>query len=471
AHHWWGDLVTCETAEDMWINEGMAVYSEHLFLEKVYDYATSLEDIKANNKAVVQFSHLHEGGFRAISGVPHEYTYGEHVYQKGASVAHNMRAYLGDSLFFLGLKSVTSNYKFKNINSSQFRDQLTSSTGINMTNFFNDWVFSPGFSHFDIDSLNISPNGLNFDITIYIQQKLRGATNFHLNTPLEVTFYNDNWNKHTTNIVATGQYSTTTITIPFNPTVSILNEGNKLNQARTDNQLVINSTSSYNSLNSLSLIKNLTINSISDSALLQFEHHWVAPDSIKNNINNYRISTSRYWSIDGIIPTNFSSTLRLEFDGRFSNGYLDLDLVPVNGDSIVLLYRKSPKYDWEEYPYYTKTLLSQSLAFGWVTLDSLLLGEYAYANGNSTLSVNDKNKVKQHYKIYPNPSENYIWIENTSSNIKAKFSIYDINGKLIYEEDINQKIKINIQNWAKGTYIVNINTVNNLSYTEKIIVK
>ena len=84
-----------------------------------------------------------------------------------------MRAYLGDSLFFLGLKSVTSNYKFKNINSAQFRDQLTSSTGINMTNFFNDWVFSPGFSHFDIDSIDIVSNGPNYDITIYIQQKLR----------------------------------------------------------------------------------------------------------------------------------------------------------------------------------------------------------------------------------------------------------------------------------------------------------
>ena len=32
AHHWWGDLVTCETAEDMWINEGMASFSEGLFL-------------------------------------------------------------------------------------------------------------------------------------------------------------------------------------------------------------------------------------------------------------------------------------------------------------------------------------------------------------------------------------------------------------------------------------------------------
>ena len=109
AHHWWGDLVTCETAEDMWINEGMAVYSEHLFLENIYDYKTSLNAIKTNHKEVVRYAHINEGGYRAISGIPHQYTYGDHVYKKGAVVAHNMRAYLGDSLFFVGLQSIYSN--------------------------------------------------------------------------------------------------------------------------------------------------------------------------------------------------------------------------------------------------------------------------------------------------------------------------------------------------------------------------
>jgi aminopeptidase N len=28
SHHWWGDLATCTTAEDMWLNEGWASYSE-----------------------------------------------------------------------------------------------------------------------------------------------------------------------------------------------------------------------------------------------------------------------------------------------------------------------------------------------------------------------------------------------------------------------------------------------------------
>ena len=138
-----------------------------------------------------------------------------------------------------------------------------------------------------IDYIDIVPNGPNYDITIDIQQKLRGATNFHLGTPLEITFYDNNWNIHKDIIIASGQYSTSNVTIPFSPTVYILNENNKIHQARTDYQLIVKNTGSFNNLNNLALVKNLTVTSVTDSALLQFEHHWVAPDSIKNSINNY----------------------------------------------------------------------------------------------------------------------------------------------------------------------------------------
>lgn len=460
SHHWWGDLVTCETAEDMWINEGMAVYSEHLFLEKIYDYQTALDEIKSNHKSVVQFAHIDELEYRAISGIPHEYTYGDHVYKKGASVAHNMRAYLGDSLFFVGLQSIINNYQFKTINAAQFRDELTSSTGIDMTNFFNDWVFAPGFSHFDIDSVQTTPNGSNFNALVFIRQKLRGASNFHTNTPLEITFYDNNWNFFKDTIVASGQYSTVNVNgIPFNPTFAILNENNKLNQARTDNKFIVKNPTSISS-GTLSLVANINVSNVPDSAMIIAQHHWVAPDSIKNNPNNYRISTSRYWSFDGILPNNFSTSVRLNFDGRSGSGFLDYDLVPVNGDSLILLYRENSADDWEQYPYYTKTTISQTLAFGFVTLDSLLLGEYTFANSATAIGINEESsKQTKSFNIYPNPTKNYFWIENNNkTNFNSKLNIFDLSGKLIHSSNLTKKTKINTNNWNSGNYIISISS-------------
>jgi aminopeptidase N len=474
SHHWWGDLVTCETAEDMWINEGMAVYSEHLFLEKIYDYQTSLTEIKDNHKSVVQYAHIDELEFRAISGIPHDYTYGDHVYKKGASVAHNMRAYLGDSLFFVGLQSILNNYQFKNINSAQFRDELTNSTGINMTNFFTDWVFAPGFSHFDIDSVHTTPNGPNFDADVFVQQKLRGASNFHTNTPLEITFYDNNWNSFKDTVVVSGQYSTVTSSnIPFNPTVYVLNEDNRLNQARTDDKYIIKAPTSITNT-PLSMVSILDVNNVVDSAMLIIQHHWVAPDSIKNNPNNYRISTSRYWSFDGIVPNNFSASVRLNFDGRSNNGFLDQDLVPVNGDSLILLYRKNPTADWEEYAYYTKTTISQTLAFGWVTIDSLLLGEYTFANSATAIGINEINANKEKsFNIYPNPTQNHFWIEpiDQKKDLNNTFDIYDLTGKLIYSSILTKRTKINTSDWSSGNYIISISSQKGKREQHKLVIK
>lgn len=468
AHSWWGNLVTCETSGDMWINEGMASYSEHLFLEKVYDYATALTAIKDNHKTVVQFVHHREGGFRAISGVSTQYTYSSHVYNKGASVAHNMRAYLGDSLFFVGLKSVIATYKFQNINSYQFRDQLTASTGIDMADFFNDWVFTPGFSHFNIDSVNTIAGGASFLSTIYIQQKLRGTTNYHNSTPLEVSFYDNNLNQQKVTVMASGQYDTASVVLSFNPSFYIINEANRLNQARTDEQDLIKNTF-VNKDYPLAFVKDFTVSAIVDSALIQMEHHWVAPDSIKNNVNNYQLSTSRYWSFNGYLPTNFSSSFQLEYDASSVNGFLDLDLFSVFTDTIILMHRVNSSFDWVEYPHYLKTRLAHNR--GYMTIDSLILGEFAFANKKRIIPTGiDQVNNTVRFKVYPNPADEFIWVENELNSEGLQLHVFDINGSLVYNKSIKQKTKINTEEWSKGTYLIRISDDNKLYYSEKVIV-
>ena len=107
--------------------------------------------------------------------------------------------------------------------------------------------------------------------------------------------------------------------VPFQPTVVILNEANLLNQARTDNQLKVKNTFNLQ-LQNLTLVR-VGVDAVSDSVLLHIEHHWVAPDSVKNNVNNYKISSSRYWRFTGILPTGFSASARIDFDGRASSGF------------------------------------------------------------------------------------------------------------------------------------------------------
>ena len=117
AHMWWGDNVTCQTDGDMWINEGWASFSEYLFLEDVYSRERYESAMKADLREMLQFAHHREEMYRAVSGQPHEYVYGDHVYKKGALVAHNLRGYMGDEAFFSAIDQFMEQFKHSAVSS------------------------------------------------------------------------------------------------------------------------------------------------------------------------------------------------------------------------------------------------------------------------------------------------------------------------------------------------------------------
>lgn len=145
SHMWWGDQVTCETAADMWLNEGFASFNEAFATQIVYGMTAYKNWLRSNHRMVLQLAHtpLRDGAYYAMNAIPQSITYGTTVYSKGADVAHTLRYYMGDSAFFEGCKYHLNAQSFGNSNSFQLRDNLTASSGINMNRFFDDWVLTP----------------------------------------------------------------------------------------------------------------------------------------------------------------------------------------------------------------------------------------------------------------------------------------------------------------------------------------
>lgn len=473
SHHWWGDLATCETAGDMWINEGLASYSEHIFLEYVYGKTAYLKAVNENHADVIQHTHIREGKYRALSGIPHEYTYGEHVYNKGASVAHSLRGYMGDSLFRKGVKAVMNKFAFGNVNSNQFKNELVNATGLSHINdFFNDFVFQPGFAHFSIDSVISVQSGGNYETSVYVHQKLRGANQLYNNVPMEVTFYNSDWSFITDTIWLSGAYTDSVYTLPFDPVFTALNVNSRINQAVTSDQKTITSPGKY----FFNLGKmTLTVDALSDSALVRVEHHWAKPDPIKNNTKGHIISDSRYWSVDGILPQNWDASASIIYDSKVSSGKMDSLLVDDTEDSLILLYRESPAKDWREYRYYSKnTLGSSTNQFGLILIDSLIKGEYTFANGESTLGLEENQPDGlPEINVFPNPTSDNFKVEDKSKHPEKKsISVFDINGKVMHQNSFSDSSTITTGNWKSGNYFISIHHAEHheLLYSGKIAV-
>lgn len=413
SHHWWGDLATCSTAEDMWLNEGWASYSEHLFTEWVYGRQKYLDAVRDNFLNVLQNAHIEEGGYRAVSGVGHDLTYGTHVYKKGAVVAHNLRGYLGDSLFRAGARAAMAATKFSDWSSADFRDQLEAATGQNLHDFFEDWVFAGGYPDYSLDSVQwiYSPIDAPTIARVFVKQKLRGAPHFHHKVPLEFTFVGQNGARTYRTAVVSGENSVVEFTFnAFSPKPQFIfvNSNLKLAQARSEQERVIKVPGAQ----SFSLAKmSLSVSAVQDSAFIRVEHHFAMPDSAGiANPQKIRL-TNRYWAVEGTFPTGFLARATINYDGRGQGDQLDTELFSQTGpneDSILLLYRSAPGQPWTEYPTYSKNKLTPNDRFGAIYIDNLKAGQYTIGKGKSTVPTNEPPRGFMEIKTMPNPADNVV---------------------------------------------------------------
>jgi len=188
SHQWFGDLATCSTELDMWINEGWASYCESIYKEGLYGMAAYKNNVRDNHLNVIQTSHIVDSGYRAVYGIPSQYTYSTTVYDKGADMVHTLRNYMGDNLFFSSVRALLNAYKFKDISTIQMRDFLSTHSGVDLADFFNAWIFSPGFPHFSIDSMKVTSLTPQVKARIWVRQRLNHAPAFANSNRVEVTF-------------------------------------------------------------------------------------------------------------------------------------------------------------------------------------------------------------------------------------------------------------------------------------------
>lgn len=461
THMWWGDLATCSTAEDMWLNEGWASYGEHLFTEKAYGSTAFRNAVRSNHLNVLQNAHVGEGGYRAVSGLPHSLTYGTHVYNKGASVAHNLRGYLGDSLFRVGCRAAMANTPFEAWSSADLRDKLEAATGKDLHDFFNDWVFAGGYPDFTIDSIEVelSPVDAPTHVQLFVKQKLRGAPHLHQNVPLEFTFLmSDGSRVHQTGLVSGEQ---TILDFYFNawgpqPMNVLVNTNLKLLQARGDGEKMIKNTGGSNFADAKF---NMTVNSLgADSVFVRVEHHFASPDNAGANPEGF-VLTNRYWTVQSTtkqFPAGFDVQAIVVFDGKGQADQLDRELFLATSpseDSVVLLYRPGAGHAWQEWGNYTKlTLGSSTDKYGQIRLNQLQPGEYTIGKGVSTVAVSNP-KPLGNIRVSPNPVGNQPVMVQTGLPMEQLILI-NSEGQNIQEwrvEGVTEK-QLNLSGAPAGMY-------------------
>lgn len=469
AHHWWGDITTLTTAYDMWIKEGNSEYGHHLFIEHFYGKERFKQVIKSNQLNILTKAHTDDDGFWALSGMPMNHTYGTTTYNKGASVMHNLRTYMGDSLFKQGMRSILEKYRYNHLDAAQFKKQLEDNTGLDLSCFFNDWIYAPGFNAFEIDSIKTTSVGNEFESEVFIEQKLYHAPHYHCNVPLEITFYKNRFEKESRVITVSERFSVNKVILPFIPEFWRINESQNLNIGQLDEVLLLEPNSRKVSKYG-KITFETTINQ-ADTIFLIAEHVWGAPDSIKN-INDYiriNLSDSHYWSITGEIPEDNDMVATFYYKGKRDLD-IDNDLTSIKEDSIQIVYRENPSDDWTIFESQKKIKLSPKDGRGKIKITGIKKGQYCFANIED-IAVNTTN-IENLASIYPNPTSKFIHIDLGNQQVE-ELLIFSILGKQVFSTknvDTNS-FKVDIRSFIPGTYIIKTKNSGSEYKIGKFIVK
>jgi aminopeptidase N len=174
AHMWFGDMITCASWEDIWLNEGFATYLTGLFFER---FSNPFFTIWKQN-TIHEICSQPGGSVMVNDTLSVERIFdGRLSYYKGAMLLHMLRKKLGDAVFFEGLQTYLSrpDLRFGFANTVDFRETIQEVSGIDLQRFFNDWYAGAGYPNINIQytisdfqvALNITQQGSTSDNPVF----------------------------------------------------------------------------------------------------------------------------------------------------------------------------------------------------------------------------------------------------------------------------------------------------------------
>jgi TolA-binding protein len=147
SHLWWRCMVSPATANDAFLDEGLAEYSKAMYVQEAAGDA-AFEDLMRET-AVGALTH-EEVAPIAQAGQLHEFTpeYQSIVFDKGAMVFHMLRWLIGDEAFRKTLRAMAEQYAWKSITTDEFQRLAEKNSKQELTFFFAQWVNSTGVPQF-----------------------------------------------------------------------------------------------------------------------------------------------------------------------------------------------------------------------------------------------------------------------------------------------------------------------------------
>jgi len=181
AHQWYGNYVTPLTMREVWLKESFATYSEFLW-EAHHEGWQSACSYMLGSIQQYYINWENSNGPHTIFNPEYNLMFAPPTYEKSASVLHMLRLKMGNDAFFPFIRALLTTYSNGNIITSEFISLAQQYSGQNLTQFFDQWIFSPGIPNAKVW---VFSNGTN-QAKVYAQSTSPTTTPFTIDIPLKI---------------------------------------------------------------------------------------------------------------------------------------------------------------------------------------------------------------------------------------------------------------------------------------------
>ena len=150
AHQWFGDLVTMQWWDDLWLNESFANMMEYVAIDalepdwhiwELFQTSEAAAALQRDATDGVQSVHVQVEEPAEIDAIFDSAI----VYAKGSRMLVMVRALIGDDALRRGLKAYFENHQYGNARGADLWAALGQAAGIDLTTMMNTWLEQPGY--------------------------------------------------------------------------------------------------------------------------------------------------------------------------------------------------------------------------------------------------------------------------------------------------------------------------------------
>lgn len=188
AHQWFGNMITPFDFRDAWLNESFATYCESLWQTSVLGEDRYIKKLSedwqvyqsiANDEGLPSLYDFHRDGNSS--------NYPATIYYKGSTVLGLLRYQIGDTAFFRSIRRYADENRYGNVDTKILFDILQNESTKDLTEFFEQWIFSNGHPVLEITYDSDLSQGAD-SVRLHIKQVQHDSLPTFVDFPIELAF-------------------------------------------------------------------------------------------------------------------------------------------------------------------------------------------------------------------------------------------------------------------------------------------